>query len=75
MITRKTLVCGVRIYSLDVIHWSSNRNEILLYEQRRDVFLAERSKSIKKSAIFVHKTRRIGRARRADQTRNNASSV
>jgi hypothetical protein len=55
--------------------WDATEAKLSFTSNAAISFFADLSKSIKRSAIFVHKTRRIGRAQRRDQTRAKAFSV
>ncbi len=45
------------MFSLDGWRWSSNRNEIMECERRREKLVAEMARSLKRSATFSHETR------------------
>jgi len=58
-LTRQITVRGetVTVYSCDGWRWFSNRIEAAQCQRRREKFLQERSRSLKKSAVFVSGTR------------------
>jgi hypothetical protein len=61
--TKKIVVCGVdvTVYSVDAVRWFSNKADCLRCEKARATFWRKSRRSVKRSAIFAHETRAVGR--------------